>query len=339
MTTTVVKTIGSGGDYSTLAAWMAACPANLTTVDEIWQGQIKNATDSFSSTTTLLTVSGVTTSATQYVELTTAAGASFRDNANAQTNALRANASNGCIITSTGAYSAGIPVVVAVEFTRFSNLQITATGAAGDVINNNIGSATSTLDVNCCILEGNGTQVANFFGSANTARNSLFVQRGNSKAQIVSIGDGVQLYNCTLVCPSGVTHPINILSGSYAAATIENCAMFGNGAALRTGGTAPTYTTCVTDVASPPSGCTNAAFSTAQFAAIADASRDFRLVSGSAMVNAGTTDSTHAATDIVGTTRPQGSAYDVGCWELVISSSLRQRAFLVGQSVNRASTF
>jgi hypothetical protein len=103
MPTTVTKIIGTGGDYTTIAAWLAACPANLVTADQIWQGKLKNQT--FNEA---VVFSGITTDATRYIELTTDTGASFRDNASVRSNALRYNASNGAAITSSDASNTGV---------------------------------------------------------------------------------------------------------------------------------------------------------------------------------------------------------------------------------------
>ena len=59
MATTVVKTIGTGGDYSTLQSWEDACPADLVSADQIWQGRVKN--QEFSSASSLLNVKNPTT--------------------------------------------------------------------------------------------------------------------------------------------------------------------------------------------------------------------------------------------------------------------------------------
>ncbi len=117
MTTTTVKTIGTGGDYTTLQAWEDASPANLVTSDVVWQGQCFNQ-EFFSSSAGLLNVSGSTTDATRYKELTTYAGASFVDNAGVQTNALRYNASNGAGIRNS--YAWGGPVSVNESYFRIS---------------------------------------------------------------------------------------------------------------------------------------------------------------------------------------------------------------------------
>jgi hypothetical protein len=99
-----------GGDYSTLQAWEDACPANLVTADQIWQGQCKN--QEFALNATVLNIAGTTTDATRYIELTTEAGASFRDHASKATNALRYDATKGAGIRATNAY--GKPIWVQV---------------------------------------------------------------------------------------------------------------------------------------------------------------------------------------------------------------------------------
>ena len=99
MTTHSIGT--TGRDYSTLQAWEDACPANLVTDGNIWRGECYNDSE-FSSSGTLVTIAGITTDATHYVELTTATGHSFQDHADVRTNALKYNQSNGVGLKTTG---------------------------------------------------------------------------------------------------------------------------------------------------------------------------------------------------------------------------------------------
>ena len=313
MPTTVTKTIGTGGDYTTLQAWEDASPANLVTVDQIWQGQCFNQ-EFFSSSAALLNVSGSTTDATRYKELTTYAGASFVDNASVQTNALRYNASNGAGIRNS--YAWGGPVSVNESYFRISKLQI----AAGNAVGFN-GTATTGLVIDKCIFENSstGNEPLKTYGVC-TVKNSLMVQR--STATCAALSNGTNVYNCTFVRTGSSTG--NIFTGSYGTSTLQNCAFFGGATTLASGGTSKTYVTCYTDTASPPSGCTTVAYNTSTgsgFQNITDATRDFRIKTGSALLDVGTTDTTNAAYDIVGTARPQGSAYDVGAWELVVAGA------------------
>lgn len=313
MTTTTVKTIGTGGDYTTLQAWEDASPANLVTNDEIWQGQCFNQ-EFFSSSATLLTVSGSTTDATRYKELTTYAGASFVDNVNVQTNALRYNASNGAGIR--GTYAWGAPIVQSEAYFRISKLQISAN------IKNAFSSTASTgLVVDKCIIENSstasGAEALRTYGTG-TIKNTLVV--GRSTGVIAALSNGTNAYNCTFARTGSSTS--NIFNGSYSTSTFENCAFFGAATTLAGGGTSKTYTTCYTDTASPPSGCTTVAYDTSTgsgFQNITDATRDFRIKTGSALLDVGTTDTTNGPNDIVGTARPQSTAYDVGAWELVVA--------------------
>lgn len=318
MTTTTVKTIGTGGDYTTLQAWEDASPANLVTNDEIWQGQCFNQ-EFFSSSATLLTVSGTTTDATRYKELTTYAGASFADNASVQTNALRYNASNGASIRCS--YPWGPPIYASENYFRISKLQIAATGNNAGVNVGNTGFIASGLIVEANSTTGNPAVI---FGVGGTLKNCLLVQRSTSQvAQLSGASSGTSsLYNCTLVRTGSSTS--NLIIGNYGTTTLKNCAFFGGATTLASGTSTRTYTTCYTDTASPPSGCTTVAYDTSTgsgFENKTDATRDFRIKAGSALLDVGTTDTTNAAYDIVGTARPQGSAYDVGAWELVVAGA------------------
>jgi len=73
--TLVIKSIGAAGrDYATVKLWSAAIPADITAItgtNEIWRGECYN--DSVFSEAKL-TIGGHVTSATEYIELTAAAG-------------------------------------------------------------------------------------------------------------------------------------------------------------------------------------------------------------------------------------------------------------------------
>src|SRR5690348_81326 len=77
MTTTVVNSIGSGKTYSTVAAWIAAVPADLTSADEIWKGEVYDEL----TVTGTTTMSGTTSDATRYMWLAAATAASLCDDA------------------------------------------------------------------------------------------------------------------------------------------------------------------------------------------------------------------------------------------------------------------
>jgi hypothetical protein len=322
MTTTVVKTIGSGGDYTSLQAWNDAAPASLVTADQIWQGNCLSGFSVSGGTSTVLTIGGSTSDATRYKLLTTAAGASFRDNANVAANALKFNASNGVAISASTSYTAGT-ITINEAYARISKLQI-----------ENLGTGTSpTLKVTAanvrvdgCIISGQGTapQGGALYvpTSGILVTNSLLVNRGSS-TYCVAFFEGSSsgsLINCTLVIPSDKTAASSgLIAFSYATGIIaKNCALFGGPPMTSGAGSRITFTTCANEQSSPPSGVTQVAYNTTTgsgFVGITDSARDFRIQSSSTLKDVGTTDSTNAATDIAGTARPVGSGYDIGAWE------------------------
>jgi hypothetical protein len=70
-----------------------------------------------------------------------------------------------------------------------------------------------------------------------------------------------------------------------------------------------------------------------QFQNTLDASQDFRLKTGADCFDTGVTDTTNlpAANDIANTSRPQSTAWDIGCWELIVAAPATPQFQLMGQ--------
>lgn len=300
---------------------LATCVvSSKTNTGCIWQGQINASTDNFSA---VLTLAGSTASSTAYKELTTNTGASFRDNASVQSNALRYNTSNGCYISN----STANVISMNEASCRISNLQIESTRVTYSTSVISGSTAGTNIFIDNCIISynGNNGQTATLSGATWTVRNCLLEQRLTAAARIFVCNTNATgaAYNCTFVVPSDLTAATNAFSTTQNL-TMENCAFFGISGRVTAGGTI-TYTTCADPLGSPPSGVTQLTYDTSTgsgFQNISDATRDFRIKTGSGMLDVGTTDTTNAATDIAGTSRPQGSAYDLGCWELVVAAGI-----------------
>lgn len=304
----------------------ATCILSSGTADfvgVIWQGQGQN--QEFSSASITLTASGSTVSSTVHKQLTTVAGASFRDHANVQTNALRYNASNGCGIITT---NDGTCVISSETFFSMSNVQVSSiAGSSGVAYRTDGGGTNENL-----ILEGAKTAASTFnatvsINGAATLRNSVIIQRGSGAEQIVATSTASPFfYNVTIACPDDLaTAPTSIFnSGASGTVTVQNCGLFAGDStkAIKAGSATFNFTTCYSDI-SGTSGVTQTTYSS-EFQNVNDATRDFRLKTGAAQIDTGTTDTTNAAIDIAKTNRPSGAAYDVGAWEFVQA----------GQSVN-----
>lgn len=106
----IISSIGSaiGRDYSTIALWAAACPADLVTANEQWVGELYNDSEFDVGSSGTSIGSGVITSPTNYIELRVAAGEGFRDNPQLP---LRADAAHGVYLTKSGSnYSVGLSI-------------------------------------------------------------------------------------------------------------------------------------------------------------------------------------------------------------------------------------
>lgn len=317
MPTTTVKTIGTTGDYTSLASWEAACPANLVTADEIWQGQVQN--QEFVVAGAVLTIAGQVTDATRYVELTTVAGASFADNANKLTNALKYNASNGAGIRSSSGYNPST-VTISTNYTRISKIQVFANGSPGGAA---IGVSGSVLGVRLdqMILVG-GSSGTYFAASATgTITNCLAIcttpSRSNS-AGFISYGANVTYLNCTAVgysdvVPSATSRGFWVF---YTASTIKNCAGFGFNVFSSGSGGAPSGNNNASDKTISFGSANQASLTYAdQFIGTTSGAPDFRESLGATLLTNGVDLSGSGVTvDIVGTSR--SVPYDIGAWQV-----------------------
>lgn len=310
-----------------------------TNVGVVWRGQCQN--QEFSTSGQLVLMTGTTQSSVAYKELTTVAGASFRDHVNAQTNALRYNSANGACLKTTSSISATVQSTNG--FNRLSNLQIANTTANAEGIR----FTGSTSSLSNLIVEATTTSTSTTAGVLGitgtcTVTNSVFIQRQTAADHIIATGVNVsaKFYNCTFVAADDLaTAPTSVfLSGASAVAvTVQNCGLFAGDStkAVKAGSAIYTFTTCYSDI-SGTTGVTQTTYAN-EFQNVNDATRDFRLKLGAAQLNTGTTDATNAPTDIVGTARPYGPAYDVGCWELI--APVIQFIKQVPQAISRSAFY
>lgn len=323
---TTVKTIGTGGDYSTLQAWEDAAPATLT---DIWEGQCFN--QGFTGSTNLLTIAGSTSTSSFYKRLTTATGASWRDNS---ANAINYDTTKGAYISSSTGY--GTAIMVSENYARIENLQVDGVSTGPPTVE----TSNDNILFRNCIIRGSNRAIT--LSRANIVANCLIIAGPTAFGfcvRTLSNATPNVLYNTTMIGGSSTLGHIS----SYLNPTLINCAIFGCAAGLDDGthhgtGCSNNYT----DVASPPTGFTQVAFDTTTGSGFNSTSNDFKIKSTSALKNAGTSaGSPYTDTDVFGTSRPQGASFDVGMHEYVAAGA----AFIAGlpvqakQAVNRAGTY
>lgn len=354
---TVTKSIGTASrDYSTIQAWEDALPANLVTDGNAQVGECYNDAEFAiaSGTTSAVVISGQTTDTTNNITLKCATGQSFRDNANVQTNDLKYNQTNGVAIRKTNNY---VYVISATSNNiNLHGLQIKHSGTTATTTTA-VASGTN-FKMEFCILEGAPADASTRFCGVdvrNTGailRNNLIISTSANASGCINYNQSantIVIVNNTLVRCSDKSAStsvcIRVNYGTSANGTIKNNAIFG-WSAISTSGKDAVWGTAsnnASDLAISFGTSNQASLTyTDQFAANGTVSttQDWKPVSTGSLDENGVTDSTHGPIDIAGTSRPSGSAYDIGCWELVAAAvSIAAKLFNINQAVNRASTF
>lgn len=324
-TTGSTKTIQFGArNYRSLSAW--ASYVNALTLSAAEVGECYNDSE-FTITTTVTFGGWASASSTNTVKLTCAAGQSFSDNANVQSNALRYNVSNGVGIRMTSSYTAALSVTgnfFIMEKVQIKN-RLTGTDAGRGVgwgggsgtfqtsivqtYSGNSGATPGPLRVtggsnifqNLCLIEGgNGRGIDDVSYAANTYTDIVVVNVSGSSTRE---GFNVSGANNAVVTNTAVAGFSTDYSGTAKNTSSKNATDKGAFGGTNFGTSGQVSLVATTEWYSVTSG-----------------SEDLRLNTTSAKLkdNGATVG---PSTDIAGTSRPQGSAYDIGCWELVVSSA------------------
>lgn len=311
--TTKVATVGALNGSSSTFTSAPSSGVSYTIGSVVWRGELQN--QDFSNAGATITFTGKVTSSTCYAELTTAPGASFIDHATASTNPLRLDSTKGATITVTGNSTPALQITQA--YTRISKLQIRGTSqsstAACPLYTN---SAGTNADIDKCIVESYGrnsslSTTARLTTAGTVIRNSIIIQRLSVDSAIALLSNGASAYNC-IFAATGFTVTTGLRTASVAA-VLKNC-YIGNVVSPTDEVVSPTKINSFSNATS--TGFSVAPYNTTTFANVTDGTHDFRLVAGSLLIDAGATEATYSATDILGTARPTGVAYDVGAHEL-----------------------
>jgi hypothetical protein len=298
------KTIKSaGGDYTTVALWEADTDNDLAGTGENI-GEIYDV-----NTTAAITIAGATnTDATNFRHLTTAA-------ANRHAGVWDTGKSN-FQVSATNVF-----IFVSEAFARISYLQAKNTHAT-------LGGGVYRLDANSTqILQCIGWQTAsatgdtaagvylNSGGTGQIVRNCVFYANRNGIFANHGSASSISIENTTCV-----GNTFGVRSSLNAALTIKNVYCGGNSSddyneAATTGWSSWTGTTCMCEDAITETGLTSGiAFDTSNFTNVTAGSIDVHLVTGSALIGAGTDLSGSFSVDVDGDTR---SSWDVGADEFV----------------------
>jgi hypothetical protein len=303
MTVSTIKS--SGGDYSSLTAWEAAQAATLTAPAEA-------ECYDFSSSENL-TITGITTSATNYLRI-------YGASANRLDGRSRNVSGTGFQITA----SSGNTINVAVNHCRFDGIEIEGTGTA-HALTYQFGTFAAGANDHRVensivhdVLTGTGYTINASTSNLNiTIRNNViygFQRTWDTRNAAVATSENNTTWRHAdqlgLVSDSELT-----CKNTYAGKASGSAEDFWTGGAAPSGNNnASSDTSQATDYTAGVSSVSGSSV----FTSVTSGSEDFRLLSGTnALVDAGAT--LTIATDIIGTSRPQGSAWDIGAFERIVA--------------------
>jgi hypothetical protein len=302
------KSIGTGGDYTTIQAWEDSL---LETLTEAEVGQLKNQ-----SFTAGVTFSGITTSATNTITLECETGASFRDHANKATNPLYPNSSYGAIITLTGSYATA-PVVFGVNYLKLKNLQILCTGVGTFCVVRSGAPTNTTID--SCLIAGRpaGTDYVVRCYDSLTITNTLVANIGSGGNGLHFAGGASGVCSNVTVArtTNSSTSGTGILGNYSPLPLIKNTAIFGFTNADSSWNASSDYNgTSDSTLATGSNNQTSLTYAN-QFenTGATAANSDFRLKAGANLIDTGTS-SGMPSVDVVNQTR--SGSYDIGAWEV-----------------------
>jgi len=329
MPTTITKTIGVGKDYTSISAWLAGAnstyPSGLVAADVIWKGVLYKEGAGTNGEWSITSDISITTicDATRYLWLTAAPGASFTNNANKLTNALRYNNANGVSVLST---VTGLGVFKTDSVANNQKLLITGIQFSGSGTAYFAYFSNGSITLDSCILEY--ANVASY-GAFNAVDSLIRITASSSGCCNQWSGAVNSLRNCTIIGTGSSATAVVI--GNYAPTgqIIKNNAIFGF-SAIRIDGNNKLDTTNsnynATDLASFGWTATGNLVSKTfanQFQSITGGSEDFRVKAGADLINAGVRDQTYTNdVDIVGSARSLTTP-TIGAWEYASSYQAR----------------
>lgn len=315
----IINSIGSNArNFSTIQAWQDSLPVDIVASGNSYVGELYNDSE-FVSTGTLVTISGHTTDTTHTITLRCATGHSWKDNANKLTNCYTYNVANGVGLRMTSGY--GTAVVVSIPNVFIDGIQIkSVVNPATSFLSN----GTSNTIITDSILMADPSAagyVASFSGNGGSLRNCLIIANTDYACTGLYLTSGATAINCTIVRPSNKVIGGSIALSQYGTATIRNCTSFGFNV-IPTGAfnTDGHNVTDFSSIAGTISNLLNQNYSL-QFLQSSTASsvEDFRLANTSTCIDAGIDASSFipSSKDGAGTSRPQGTSWDVGSWEFI----------------------
>ena len=282
-----------GGDYTSITAWHADIPATLT------QPQTANITGSITESSGV-PFTGFTTTSTNKITIQGAAGARHTG-----------IAGSGARVTG----AAGV-IRAQVDFFEIDWLEILATDG-NSALQVARSGGTNSLKVQHSILKSSGSGgsviTANDASTNYILRNNIIYSTGSTRTYDARGAGSLEVSNCIIYTQGGdlpfLCDSSAIVKNTYVGGATSEC--FWSGSSPTGNNNAASDTTATARFSS---SINSIAGSTA-FTSVTSGSEDFRTKTGfTGLTDLGATLAA-VTDDCVGTSRPQGSAYDIGAFE------------------------
>jgi len=338
MATVVTKTVkpGGGGDYTSLQSWESANQKNLVSADEISRAECYAGGNLLSANN--LGISGWTTDKTRYIDIVAADSHAHRSTGVFDDGYAYMKSTNGRLATiSEDCKIRGIQLYSSANTAYQNGLYV------------NLGCNYLTVDRCFALFENNytGNNDTGMFRGANTATGQeklmditnticLIDHQASSTnmmqtMQFYMAFDGtitqtLTLYNNTFINPPGSaaagSRNTQYVRNTGSNGVSDNNYCHGSSTGMYQTASGSTWTKGAADSSSDTQVTTVAlqsvAYSTTNFTNVTGGSEDLTPKTGSALTNAGTDLSAKTPSvteDIFGTSRAQGSAYEIGAIE------------------------
>lgn len=331
MPTTVTKTIGNATrDYTTIQAWADACPSNLVTVDQIWEGHLypegpgADGEWAYSSAAFVCSFGNVWCDATRYLKLRAAPGHAWYEHAQVNQRAFRYDRTMGVAVRHHTSNYYGCFATTASIRIHVDGIQMAKDNSIGSGVIWQNSSAGSYLRMTNCIGWSNtytNLQVHSWYG---VAINSLFYfDKDLTAISFVNAYEATSsaptLVNCTIVCTGGSSTHAAVSNGYNTQSYIKNCAVFGFSDFVDTDANfdSTNSTHNATNLSSTGLGSSNQTSLTAssQFISVTTGAEDFRIRADGALDGNGTRAQTYTSDlDAMGRARST-SAPSIGAFE------------------------
>jgi hypothetical protein len=311
---TTKEIANSGGDYTTLAAWVAALPATFTTP------QIANCHNFALTESAGVVISGFTTSSSNYLQIQ-AVGA----------NQHTGTPGTGFSVTSSIGSGGTIRFGANVDYWNFIGLEITAGSGSAAFLDVNGHNSSNAQTLSNCLLHTTSSVVFYLIQNKLTANLNIIYTVTGDRALDVRSATSIA-WNRNTFYSNGADY--TLVAGGESVATGCYAGGASNSSFLTSQGITGSYNGSDDGSASAGSftNGTTSATGSAQFTSVTPSSENFHLKGTSALLDVGTAIG-GISVDIIGTSIPQGSAPDIGAFEYIVASAAQSGFFLLFPSV------